>query len=98
MFKNSKSEYRNAKQIRNLKPKIYIHVTSITFEIGASWDRRGSGDLFGALRNEIEFVFVAQLLTGHVDDFLDVAAEMGDGAEQGGCNIGVEALDAAVFD
>jgi len=54
--------------------------------------------LFGALRNEIEFVFVAQLLTGHVDDFLDVAAEMGDGAEQGGCNIGVEALDAAVFD
>ncbi len=55
------------------------------------------GFLFGAGGDEIEAVLVAELLAGEVDDFLDVAAKVRDGIEQGGDDIGVEALDAAVL-
>ncbi len=54
--------------------------------------------MLGALGDEVELVTVAELLAGHVDDFLDMAAKVGDGTEQGSRDVGVEALDAAAFD
>src|SRR5262249_47396892 len=37
--------------------------------------------LLRALRHKIEAVFIPQLLAGHVDNFLHVAAEVRDGAQ-----------------
>ncbi len=52
--------------------------------------------LLGGIGDEIEFIFLAELSARHVDDFLDVAAEMGDCVGDGredGC---VVTLDLAL--